>query len=450
MGSFNLDVLTRRSTPLEITEGVFVFSSLKQNKADSDLSADTDFIIPTIAGSGLGVVIHDYSFLSEVIRTFGLFRLSNITQLEYLEDPDEPPLWMESDIRFHHTRFLHSLNVWAIALAISEVNKSWFDERPGFREALQVAALTHDVLTPAGGDTTKAIDPVAFDEDLEYNNAITDKRRQFLAHHGVDPDLCIKTVLGKGVLGTILDIADKLAYTGHDTNYFGNKPILGHWPVANRGAIEKELRKTRGKACTIWQSVRIHNDVVWNEDTNGLTNFLVLRGMMFRHLYTNPKARYKEALIMYSVLSFLYETRKLTRPQLLDMNDNDLQAFVNQQFNWGYGSLSPSQQGFIPTYKRFRSWDEACEFERKLLREGHLFVRAENLIKIYKPGHHLKVRFDGQIDSLLILFPKQAAEAQKAGEVIDPIRVSYLIGNEPSLGSMTDAFRTWRTGQLHR
>lgn len=442
----SVQFLAHNRTPVDISNGMHIFTRPLITEVIGgqigDMLDDGGQIELHIPFTGFGYVIEEYSWIFNLAREFNLYRLDDVTQLEYLEDPREHPMQLGTSVRFVHTRYRHSSNVCAIALAIAEVNKEWFRERPGYKDALLVAALTHDTLTPAGGDTTKAIDRSGFDEDAQYHTCMTAQRREFLLKHGVDPGLCIRTVQGNGVLGTILDIADKLAYVGHDLVAFAGLPLFGHLEYMRKVGFARHLRKNL-LFCRIWESVRIENDTAWCEDAEGLTRFLIIRAQLFRQLYTHPKARYREALLMFQTLSFLYEEGLLSRTQLLSMNDGDLRIFLQEKVNWRPDRMLPSKGNFTPKHRRFENLSDAKEFEVSLLREGRLFVRQENLTKVFKPAHHFKVRKGTQIDSLQKLFPELAIRIDNAGQTIDPIRVSYLDGEEPDLGPLTSAFKAW-------
>lgn len=440
--------LAHNRTPVDISNGMHIFTRLSIAELIAGPISNTlddgeqnELHVPF---TGFGYSIHEDSWIFNVAREFNLYRLDDVSQLEYLEDPREQPNQLGTSVRFAHTRYRHSSNVCAIVLAIAEVNREWFAKRLGYREALLVASLTHDVLTPAGGDTTKAIDREGFDEDAQYHTCMTQERREFFLKHGVDPELCIRTVQGDGVLGTILDIADKLAYVGHDLVAFAGLPLFGHLEYVG---FARHLRKNL-LFCSIWESIRIENEEVWCEDADGLTRFLIIRAQLFRQLYTHPKARYREALLMFQTLSFLYEEGILTREQLLHMTDGDLRIFLEKKVNWRPDRMLPSKGHFTPKHRRFKNLTDAKKFEVSLLREGRLFVRQEDLTKVFKPTHHFKVRKGTQIGTLQKLFPEFAKRIESAGQTIDPIRVSYLEGYEPHLGVLTEAFKLWQAKKL--
>ncbi len=442
----SLRTLADLRTPLAITEGTYIFI---QPKAEDllcspignlcDDAAQIEFHMPY---SGIGYAIQDDSFFFKIAEMFDVYRLDEINQLEYLEDPDELPLQLGLMERFGHTRDRHSTNVCVIALTIAEVNKKWFDVHEGYKNALMVAALTHDVLTPAGGDTTKAIDRHGFDEDAQYYTVMTQERRKFLLHHGVDPELCIQTVLGKGVLGTILDIADKLAYVGHDLFAFAQRPYAWGKDTPSRKVFGAYVRKQL-LPCNIWQHVRVNENTVWFEETESLTRFLSIRALLFRNLYTHPRARYREALLMFKTLSFLYEEKMLTRAQLLHMTDGDLRIFLRETVEWQSDKILPSKGHFTPKHQGFKTLKDAEEFRMKLCESGRLFVRIENLANVFKPAHHFNVKVEATVGQLRELLPKEASKLERIGKTIDPIRVSYLEGDEPHLGQQSEAFKVW-------
>ena len=82
---------------------------------------------------------------------------------------------------------------------------------------LSVAALTHDIFTPAGGDSTKLLYPAMFDEDANYKDLfVTAGWKTLQGKYSFDEQLILQTVQGKLYFGQILDLADKLGYVSRD------------------------------------------------------------------------------------------------------------------------------------------------------------------------------------------------------------------------------------------
>lgn len=273
------------------------------------------YIVPDIPRTGLGYVLDD-GLLLEASHAFGMNRLNYIPQLARLNDPDNKPEHSVRADNFYHTRFTHSLDVCAIASVIA-VNCRLDQSNT---TAVQIGALTHDVLTPAGGDTTKIIDRATFDEDAHYEEHLrSDRVTTFCEQNSVDTELVLQVVTGEGALSDIRDFADKLAYVARDLDAF-TAPFESLYAriellPARKDTITflKTLPNQGEAALTVWENTSIIDDRLVIEDPEKLYTFLKLRAFLFRDLYTNPDARYNEALIYSSLLQYLYSESLVTK-----------------------------------------------------------------------------------------------------------------------------------------
>ncbi len=291
-------------------------------------------ILPPRRDLGFAFAVQSDGMIHDVCIALNVFRLDGIKQLGFLHDPvvnnDGADLGLA--MRFHHTRFMHSLVVMAtVSLIGRQVGLSEYEIRH-----LQVAALTHDVLTPAGGDSVKPIDFAAFDEDVHYeevfrNNQEWDAVRE---KYELDESLLASIVNGQGVLGQLLDIADKTSYVAHDLDAYlmMADPRKYSKIVPPQGLLDIwDLRKATGpEACKLWDKVRIIDGKVVITDPKKLAGFLKLRALMFRHLYQNPRARYREQMLAILVLEPFYHDGTVTREQLLKMGDYELEQLLGQ------------------------------------------------------------------------------------------------------------------------
>ncbi len=157
--------------------------------------AELFFCVPDVPRAGLGYFVTDDGITADITRAFGLERLRDIRQLGRLHDPvvTDASLPVGYGMLFGHNRLSHSLDVRAIALLMATNNHL----APEAIRILEVAGLTHDTLTPAYGDGTKAIDPKYFDGHLSVPKAILND-----------------------------DITDETAYTSFTEAWI--KPILPH------------------------------------------------------------------------------------------------------------------------------------------------------------------------------------------------------------------------------
>jgi hypothetical protein len=204
-------------------------------RAWGERSIEDPMIVPSFPYTGLGGYVVDVdseTLIGGAFAAFNLSRLSDIRQLAWLTIPVLDEDRKEADyypMRHEHTRLVHVLDVAALVTAlIAKLELSSCEAN-----TLVLAAITHDARTPAGGDTTKLIDRKFFDEDLHYAELLDGEGvPELLERFNVPRQLLVETVHGKGVLGRLLDVADKTAYLSRDASIFHQRVrggVCGPW-----------------------------------------------------------------------------------------------------------------------------------------------------------------------------------------------------------------------------
>lgn len=372
---------------------------------------------------GFTCAIKSDGMIHDVCIALRAFRLDGIRQLGFLHDPVMNEATADSGLamRFEHTRYMHSLMVVATA--------SLFGYQVGLSEHdlkhLQAAAPTHDVLTPAGGDSVKAIDPAGLDEDVHYPEVFRDNQewRRVREKYGLDEILLASIVRGEGVLGRLLDIADKTTYIAHDIEAY----LKGdHDPRSYKGFIAPEsivsiydLKQRLGpRSCQLWDCCVIENGQVVITDIDRLVGFLSLRALMFRHLYYNPLARYREHMLAYLLLDPLYRDGMITRAELLRMNDFELEVFLSGFIGDGsrYGRhsftviMELSDTSRSPEIEEYQTRERAVERMRALYQENpELLFMLDVIPRVSEKAVQYLVRDEGgEIKSLAEARPGDA------------------------------------------
>ncbi len=277
-------------------------------------------IVPKFPFMGFGYVIPDAGMACEASVVFHLHRLSQVKQLSFLHDP----VLKENDrstvaMMFGHTRYCHSLDAFTVANLISA--NIGLDTKTA--NTLLTAAISHDALTPAGGDSVKLIDPEAFDEDIHYPELLVGEDwEKYKERFGIDRDLLVRTILGEGLLGRILDIADKSSYTARDVvAYLGTgTPTKKDTRSTNLYAVA-DIVMNDPHICAVWESARCYNGSLVFRDGERLARFLKLRALMFRGLYCNPYSRFFEYMVGKGLVKYMYKNGMVTREELLEQGD---------------------------------------------------------------------------------------------------------------------------------
>lgn len=392
---------------------------------------DPLWIINYRHGLGFSFAVHADEMVHDVSVALNVFRLGNIRQLGFLHDPvvndDTANIGLAES--FHHTRLLHSSTVMATAALIAHQ----IDLPKGLTRNLMVASLTHDIRTPAGGDSVKPIDPSGLDEDAHYGEAFQDNPEwvKVSRRYGLDETVLTRTVAGKGILGQLLDIADKTTYVDHDVDAYlkWNNPKKFRNLVPPPGFIEiwNLHQKLGQKACRLWDCVAIIDGRVVITDAQRLEGFLRLRALMFKHLYFNPRARYREQMLALLILEPLYREGKLTREMLLEMGDNNLWDWLNRTVQSDIREhLSHSH--LAPKIESFRNQEEALRRLRTLhAHDSSLLFMLETFPQPNKKAVQMLVRGEGGIvRSFAEVCPRATAEILALGDDPEPVKLYIL------------------------
>ncbi len=385
---------------------------------------DSFAIVLNIPYTGVGYAVEEGGLMEDAFHTFRLGRLGNIRQLAYLHDPLSEGLAM----RFDQTRYCHVLDVMALATIMASRNGLPKREI----RTLRVAAFTHDVLTPAGGDTTKTVDRKAFDEDLHYEEAFERFAAEpFLRRHRLSKKRLVDVIHNRGVLGKLLDLADKIAYVGRDAESYIHRvhPTVfrerERYPPSYR-RLRKLVFREFPAVCGLWDSVVVDGDRVIVTDGERLGAFLELRARLFRDLYYSPAARFLEHTVASVIIRDLYETGILTRERLLTMEDWELDREIQlvSRFHHVSGMVVLGQDhAFVETFK---TREEVERREDELEREGNYMVLVEEFVGATGNGTKIQTARNGRVASFAELYPERAECLDNIMKNNKPYRLYYF------------------------
>ena len=388
------------------------------------------YIIGNIPRAGISYAVLEDGFIDRVSFALQVHRLSGIKQLGYLTDPVMHYLngAHTEGTTFSHTRFAHSLDVTVIASCIA-----WNLGIQGSALCcLQFAGLTHDVLTPAGGDSTKRVSSVALCEDRNYQKvfalpAFADLEERY----DLDRDLIFSTIQNQGLLGQILDIADKLAYVARDLPQY----LINSEPeLAERARLPNEFMKLtsyvkkRPGLCAVWDTFTAIDGQLVCRDAAKLADFLFVRILLFRQFYANPASRYYEMTIIRIALDHLFQSGQVIVERLLTMNDQELEAMIGTVLGcYSFEVSDPFRVG-EPGFKTFTTEAAVQEYARGLYDAGCYPLLYENLQPILKRSSDkfLVVARDGSIEHLSTAYPKREAKLRSAEQLDQPWALYWL------------------------
>ena len=393
---------------------------------------DVMHILNRFPNTGLSYMINEGGLCEDVARLFTLWRLQNIRQLGFLQAP-----WFQDSIMdipvTGHNRYVHSLDVMTIASVIGHNN----DLPRGLFNTLRAAAISHDMGTPAGGDSVKWIDQAALDEDLNYGRLLKQypERKRIWRKYGISEKRLVETIHNKGVLGQILDIADKLAYVARDL--WACEPYLSYGAKhLDQYGIRSlmNLVEQYPNPCGIWDSIKIVNGTMVVENVGGLRAFLKIRTLLFRELYMHPNARFGEYLVSRVLVKALYDNDRLTRDQLLAMDDNGLRRVLDEEYSNGRNHFKPVVEEISEgaQCKTFRTREEAVGFYNGLRAQGNPFALLEDNTRAIKTGTHFNVPTKDGPRPFVVVYPGDAREIEEMAMIAPAIHVYYL-EREPAI-----------------
>jgi hypothetical protein len=301
--------------------------------------------------------------MSQVVE---LSRLQNIKQLSLLSPPVHQNILM-STTDFHHTRFLHTYDVYAIGmLCAHNVGVHGKDLL-----ALRIALIIHDLFTPACGDLMKFVDHALYDEDALLTQLLNNPDYVRMCRDlGVEPEEPIRICQEKkGVLCAIRDFADTIAYTARDLSVFagfwGDCPYDWYEHPEDQLLLERIWKLQSDRLFTLWEDVRANeNGELVFADAQKLHQFLYVRACLFRILYYNRQTRNIEYLLGIRLVKMLLGENFLNHGQFSGskLGDVDIWWKVYQRTGYNPGYL---HNGALGQTFEFHSLQTARDFVAK-------------------------------------------------------------------------------------
>lgn len=320
------------------------------------------------------------SFYEVAQNKLPLGRLGGIRTLSFLSyigtDNDSVQF-----LEYTHTRLDHSLTV---AMVIETILK-----RNGFpQDDINlgiVSGLIHDIGMPAYGDATKKIDPEALDEEKHWWKALGKDGQRFITELGMSRKKMESIVCNKGVLGQVLDIADRITYTMKDLYLTaGEKKEILNPSLSPRLLPIRLLLSYNPDVGNIYKDVGVDRKtgMVFFNDPENLNIFLLLRAHMYQMLYLNPINQGRDLFVKH-LIEPLYSRngkRELTPDKLREMTDSELLMLMQKHYQKSAqipNSLYNDLTNWRPEFKKFDSLEEATKFENEI-------KELENIIAIDK------------------------------------------------------------------
>lgn len=337
-------------------------------------------------------------------------------------------------VEFNHTRLDHTLTV---ALVGEEILKQ--NGVPQNQINLYIiAALLHDIATPAYGDATKQVDIKNLHEEDHWWNVLDQKGKDFVIQYDTK-EMIDKVIKNKGMLGKVLDIADRITYTMKDIGGIQTSIPLVSEPFNPYLAELNNIISKNPKLGNIYKEVGVDQkkeDVFFNNADN-LNIFLSLRAHLHQKLYLYPTNQARDFLIARAIARIYSkdENATLSPNKLRKMSDYDLMHILADHYKWYAIGMHPLLTNWSPKFERFDSMEKAKEKERELKHKKNIAVVGINECKGFDPATEYKVA-DGY--KYVKFRDYRRSEATKIEKVAESVRGIFIFWADVSENSQTD------------
>lgn len=317
-------------------------------------------------------------YYENALRNLPLGRLNGVRALSFLSYIGSPTDSVQI-LEYTHTRFDHSL---VVALVGEEILR-----RNGFpQEEINteiIADLTHDNGMPAYGDATKKVDPDALDEEKHYWEALGKKGQTFVKSLGMSRRMLEPIIRNEGILGQVLDIADRITYTMKDLHITASEARDDAFlPTLNPHLLPiRYLLSHNHNIGNIYKEVGVdkNKQEVFFNNPQHLHTFLLLRAHLHQMLYLNPINQGRDLFIKH-LIDPLYSRdghNKLNPKILRSMTDQDLLTMLQKHYS-KYATIPNSLYydltSWYPSFKKFNSLDDAKKFESELKKDKNIVI----------------------------------------------------------------------------
>lgn len=369
-----------------------------------------------------------------VHHTLPFWRLASIRQLALLTHSTEDEInYYIKGPGFNQTRDNHSfLTARSLEkmLIINNCSKATINN--GI-----IAGMIHDIATPPYGDPTKEIDPEVLDEEVAVQRVLDKFDLSALGRFNFDKQTVLDAIAGKGKLGKMLDIADKIAYTSVDTFHFVGDVLEDFArydaflnpeptdPQALERTIKpiKELLTNDDKWANIYRDVRLGgSDEPFFTDAHRLSTFLELRARIHKGLYLNPHCRAQDMLYKM-LIKPLYsrdpeEGYPLNSENLLFLTDWEADQIITRAWkSLNLKTVFDSDRDLhrvlrvLPDYAKVKNPRDVNRKIRALQSHGKLVIGSET-IRRFNPATNFRARDlkDGKVKTFAEIFPEKTAE----------------------------------------
>lgn len=238
------------------------------------------------------------------------------------------PLDKNTTYLHSHNRYVHSLDVACNIELIMRNNG--FSEKDITKWI--ILGLLHDIATPAFGDLTmKAFPQLKEEESFSTYMQYYPKVVEYIqSHFDISLEELQSWVKNEGIIGKILDIADRLAYTARDVSSVSRGTLLSEEQNNIPGKSIGNILEKDPYIFDIMMEISVKDNQIVFENSARLKNILFLRATMHNLIYLNPYLWTREEYFGL-ILQYLVEEWFLSLTQLQTWVYKD-HVFINECF----------------------------------------------------------------------------------------------------------------------
>lgn len=393
---------------------------------------DQDMYVP-LPFSDMDPWIYDDEIYPQLYQYFPLWRLTRISSLVEFAPVGKDPVH-NAYFGFTHHRFYHTMSVARVMEHILRQNDYPYD----VVELGIFAALLHDIATPALGDATVSLDPPNLHEELHWQDVIDEKGWSCLASRGIGRDTLDEIIKNRGLLGQVLDVADRITYVAQDAYrlMMFSHPQSGLDDPYFR--IFHSLVLADPKFGNLYKDVKIDKKFkkVFFTNQEKLKMFLFLRAKLTEKVYRHPFNQARDILIARMIKPFysadITEDDDLLDPKRLrEMDDDQLTVYLSCRYlfpDWRMGTAF-FEMGFLfwePKFERFNSAKEAQSYVDSLAGRENIFIMGTRHMKDFNTGTGYNVMDAyGQIVPFKKFDPRSAQQLAEISRRTRGFRVYY-------------------------
>lgn len=337
--------------------------------------------------------IPEDSIYGEALRNLPLNRLQGVKQLSFLSYVGPEPR-ITYFLPYSHDRFDHSLTVGLVAEKILRQNGLSEDKV----NLGTLAGLLHDIATPANGDPVKNIDPSALNEETHWFETLDEKSKKFLEQFCTTKRTMDEIISNQGVLGKVLDIADRISYTMKDLQAIhvdAGSPTISLNPYL---IFINLILSHNPKIGNIYQEVGIDEkkQEVFFRNVQSLAAFLLLRAHLFQNLYLHPTNQGRD-LFITQLIKPLYsrdKNSKLNPQNLRQIEDLELMDILFRHYKPLLSRSEftyPDLVNWHPEFEKFATIEDAKIKEEALRRKHNIVIVGIKECKGFDPATNYKV-----------------------------------------------------------